>query len=417
MRLIIALVFAALLPSAVFAQTPQNWRSYADRAMVRLMLRDTVGAIHIFADVVRGSGDSAAAYLQRGLFNARILRVDSAFADMATAIQKDPNSAEAYILRGSLRYEQQQYMEAVKDFSQVISMNNNHAQAYYLRALTAIRLNDYETADFDFADAARIDSTNPDIHFQMAVMNIKQRRLPNALESITKSINLDIGYAQAYMVRAGILIDMGKPQDACTDLTASVKLGYKPALEMLRTQCGSQLSAKAIDSLQTYTLEEVTVVGERDEYKRAAQEMAYIAKRTRSFAQSLVQRLSVSDKLARGGRRLGLLGNPMDADRPLVVGTGALPLVSLGEVDGQRSSRLNLDDFIALTENRVLSSNNQQARTIMNQILQQRRALSALVDSQNLSEARAAIQEIAREIARISDILNNNDTTTQQAKQ
>ncbi len=415
MRFIISIVFAAVLSSTLFAQTPQNWRSYADRAMVRLMLRDTVGATQIFADVVRGSGDSAAAYLQRGLFNARIRRVDSAFADMATTIQKDPDNAEAYILRGSLRYEQRQYMEAVKDFSRVISVDNDHAQAYYLRGLAAIRLNDYETADFDFADAARIDSMNPDIHFQIAVVNIKQRRLPNALESITKSINLDLGYAQAYMVRAGILIDMGKPQEACADLAASVKLGYKPALEMLRTQCGGQLSAKAIDSLQTYTLQEVTVVGEREEYQRAAREMKVIAQRSRAIASTLANRISLSRSAGRSVRVRGMFSDSASDERPMVVGTGTLPITSLHYIESQRASKTNLDDFIALTADRVAVSNNAEAQKIMNRILQRRNFLRTLLDNNNTTEARAVIQEIATEISVVAEVLNKD--ASQQAKQ
>jgi Tfp pilus assembly protein PilF len=415
MRFIISIVFTALLSSALFAQTPQNWRNYADRAFVRLALRDTIGATKAFADVVRGSGDSATAYLQRGLYNVRIRRFDSAFADMTTAIQKDPNNADAYILRGSMRYETRQYMEAVKDFSQAISMDNNHAQAYYLRGLAAIRLNDYEAADFDFADAGRIDSTNPDIYFQMAVVNIKQRRLQNALESIAKSIHLDSGYAQAYMVRAGILIDMEKQEEACTDLAASVKLGYKPALEMLRTQCGKRLSAKAIDSLQTYIFQEVTVVGERDEYIRAAREMKVIAQRSRAIAASLANRISLSTKAGRSVRIRGMFSDSASDERPMVVGTGMLPITSLHYIESQRASKTNLDDFIALTADRVAVSNNAEAQKIMNRILQRRNFLRTLLDNNNTTEARAVIQEIATEISAVAEILNNDNS--RQAKQ
>jgi Tfp pilus assembly protein PilF len=415
MRILIStlcLVFAAAFASA---QTPQNWRTYTDRALARLLVKDTSGAVREFTAMVRGSGDSAAAYLQRSLFYTTIQRYDSAFADFAIAVQKDPSNTNIFLARGTVFMERKQYREAVKDFSECIVLNNDHAQAYYWRGMVAMRLNDFASAEFDLADALRLDSGNVDIYFQMAVLATKQQRPNDALKALTSALGIDPTFAQAYMVRAGVLVDMGKQQEACKDLVESVKLGFKPALEMLRVQCGQQMSVKALDSLQTYVMQEVTVVGEREEYQRAAREMKVIAQRSRAIASTLANRISLSAKTQRSVRIRGMFSDSASDERPLVVGTGTLPITSFQNVESQRASKTNLDDFIALTADRVAMSNNAEAQKAMNRIIQRRNFLRTLLDNNNTTEARAVIQEIATEISSIADILNKD--ATQQAKQ
>lgn len=414
MRVFFAFFLFVLSSGSLSAQTPKNWRDFTDRALVHLTVRDTAGAEEAFTAMIRGSGDSAAAYTKRALFNASIRRYDKALADFAIALQKEPENTETYLARGTMHLDRKQYMEAIKDFNECIVRNNDHALAYYFHGLTALRMKDIEAAAVDFADVVRLDSANSDAHYQLALIAIKQQRPSDALSALNTVLHLNPAHAQAYMIRAAALIDLGKAQTACADLAEAIKLGYKPAFELLRTQCGKQLSAKELDSLQTYVMEEVTVVGERDEYKRAAQEMKIIAKRSRSLASALANRVGGRYTAPRGTRVQGLFGNRVDS-KPLIVGSGSLPFVTFEQLDAEMSGRLNLDDFIALTAARAALSNNETVQKTMKTIIQRRNYLRSLLDGNLTSEARSTIQEIAAQIGSIAEILNKD--TAEQAKQ
>lgn len=414
MRIFFLTLFCSILSGTLNAQTPKNWRNYSDQALARLLVKDTAAAVKGFTAMVRGSGDSAVAYMQRGLFYASIKQYDSAARDFATAIQKEPENIDIYLARGMIYFERKQYKEAIKDFNQSIVLNNDHAQAYFLHGLTALRMNDVGAAAMDFADVVRLDSANLDAHYQLALIAIKQQRPADALVSLNTVLQLNPTHAQAYMIRAATLIDMGKANEACPNLAEAVKLGYKPAFELLRTQCGKYLSTKDFDSLQTYIIGEVTVVGERDDYTRAAEEMKIIAKRCKAIASTLANRVTGRFTAARGTRVQGLFGTKADT-KPLIVGSGGLPFTTIEQLETEAGGRLNLDDFIALTAARVAICKNEAAQKTMTAIIQRRNYLRSLLDGNLTAEARGVIQEIAAEVNAVAVILNKDRTA--QAKE
>jgi tetratricopeptide (TPR) repeat protein len=388
---------------SVLCQTPNNWRTFVDKALVRLMVKDTSGAIERFQTIVKGSGDSAEAYLQRGLFYVGIRYYDSAMDDFATAIQKMPTNKESFLARGSILFERKQYWDALKDLNEAIVLDNDFTEAYYMHGLAAMRLQDYNAAAMDFADVLRLDSLHTNAHYQIAVIAIQQKRTADALSSLNTVLRLQPLFAEAYTIRAAALIDLGKAQEACPDLVEAVKLGNKSALEILRTQCGKYISIKGIDSLQTFTMEEVAVVGVRDEYARAAAEMKLIAARCGAVASVLANRVSGRYTSARGTRIHGLFANRTDT-KPLIVGTGPLPMVTMNDIDVQGSIGLNLDDFIALTADRVVVSKNSAIQQKFNQVIQRRNMLRTFLDGQLPTEARGVIREIATEITQIAEL-------------
>ncbi len=407
MRTFFLIICCSLLSGTLNAQTPKNWRDYADQALARLLVKDTASAVKGFTAMVHGSGDSAAAYMQRGLFYVSIKQYDSAARDFATAIQKEPANTELYLARGVMYFERKQYMEAIKDFNECIVLNSDYAEAYYLHGLAALRMNDAGAAAMDFADVVRLDSTNLEAHYQLALIAIKQQRPSDALVLLNTVLRLNPTYAQAYMIRAATLIDMGKANEACPDLAEAVKLSYKPAFELLRTQCGKYLSAKDFDSLQTYIIGEVTVVGERDDYTRAAEEMKIIAKRCKAIASTLANRVTGRFTAARGTRVQGLFGTKADT-KPLIVGSGGLPFTTIEQLETEAGGRLNLDDFIALTAARVAICKNATAQKTMSAIIQRRNYLRSLLDGNLTAEARGVIQEIAAEVNAVAVILNKD---------
>lgn len=386
-----------------FAQTPNNWRTFIDKAAARLIIKDTNAAIERFQAIVKGSGDSAEAYLQRGVFYSSIRYYDSALQDFSTVIQKTPTSKEAFLARGSVLFERKQYWDALKDFNESIVLDNDYIEAYYMHGLTAMRLQDYNAAVMDFADVIRLDSLYTDAHYQSAVVAIQQKRPADALISLNTALRLNPLYAEAYTIRAAALIDLGRVQEACPDLTEAVKLGNKTALELLRTQCGKYISTKDIDSLRTFAMGEVAVVGVRDEYARAAAEMKLIAARCGAVASALANRVAGRYTTPRGTRIQGLFGTRTDTKAP-IVGTGPLPVVTIEDLDLQGASRLNLDDFIALTAARVAISKNSVIQQKLNHVLQQRNQLRTFLEGHLPTEARGVIREIANEITLIASL-------------
>lgn len=379
------------------AQTARDWRNYVEPALARLLIRDTAGAITMYNTIVRASGDSADAYMYRALLFANLKQIQNALKDFETAIHKDSNNVRYYLARGTLYLDTKQYPLAVKDFTWCIVLNPDFAQGFYYRGLTAMRLGDYYSASLDFGDVQRLDSTNVDAMLQNAIANINLKQFNAAKRLLTTAITFDSTFAQAFMLRAGILIDEDNKQQACSDLSQAVALGFKPAMEMLQTQCGKQFSPKTLDSLRSFTMQEITVEAESNTFARAAQEMKMVAQKAQRASRLIMNRIpTVLTKQA----DINL------TDHPAIVGNGALQFTTLQTIESRRSSATNLDDFIYLARERAFSSGDAKAIQLARQLLQRRSYLAGVLQSGNTAEARSTVREIVDLIQDISLILN-----------
>jgi tetratricopeptide (TPR) repeat protein len=394
--------------SAQTLPTPRTWRTFVEPALARILIGDTTGAVEAMNSVVIGSGDSAAAHTQRGLMYSGIRRFDEAMRDFAIAIGKDSTNPEHRMARGLAFMDNKQYLEAVKDFSICTVLNENFSPAYLYRAQAAVQLGDDEGALFDLADVLRLDSTNLDAMMQSAIVNIRQKKNPVAKQFLTRAIRTDATFAQAYMVRAGVLIDEGKSDEACRDLAEAVKYGFKPALELMRTQCTKYITKRGLDTLQSYVMQEVTVESEREQYTRAAQEMKFIAKKTQQVANNIANRIGMS-LAAPKTQGLGTGTAYMSSERASIAGTGALPNTQLGFIETRRASQISVDDLVAVTQQRVLNARNPKATERYNVLSRKRSQLAAMLQmesKENAGEMRSLVYEIAALIQEITDILN-----------
>jgi tetratricopeptide (TPR) repeat protein len=407
-------LFCVLTPlffAPLFAQklpTPRTWRTFVEPALARMMIGDTTGAVEAMNAVVIGSGDSASAYTQRGLMFSGIERFDEAMRDFATAIGKDSANPEHLMARGLAFMDKKQYVEAVKDFSACTVLNENFLPAYFYRAEAATRLGDNDGALFDYADVLRLDSTHLEALMKSAFLSIKQKKNREARQFLTRAIRTDATFAEAYMVRAGLLIDDGKSDDACRDLAEAVKYGYKPALELMRTQCAKYVTKRGLDTLQSYVMGEVTIESERDQYVRAAQEMKFVAKKAQQIAGNIANRIGMR-QAAPQTAGLGTGTVYMSSERASIAGAGGLPNTTLTAIETKRASQISIDDLVAVTRQRVLTAQNTKATERYNVLLRKRAQLAAMLQmesKENAGEMRALVWDIASLIQEITDILN-----------
>lgn len=403
----------------VSSQKLQNWRGMQGAALLQLSLGDTTAAIVQLNRMIAAAGDSAEAYALRAQAFVRFGRIEEALKDYTTAIEKERDDKKAlgyYLERGQLYAALKRYAEAVRDFGLCTAIDVNCAPAYYQRGLVASAMGNWDEALVEFADAARLEPQEPEALLQMAVVEIKRQRPTEARKHLDAALVVAPDFAQAYYVRASVLIDEGAKEEACKDLSTAASFGYKAALDLMRTQCRGIVSAKQIDSLQTFVMEEVTVEAAKDITTRAAQEMKVVKARTRQVAAALKNRVS---GVVRPTRFVGS-GNGMESQlqtKPEIVGAGAIIPTTFQQIEGSRSSRVNLDDMIFLTQERVMKTGNEKAQKILRVIMEKRSQLAALIFGEQAGEGhsarvgfaaqRALIDEIAGHIQEIADILGD----------
>jgi len=405
-----ALWLAAFVCVSLQAQTPNNWRTFVDKASARVLLGDTTGALEAYNKIVTISGDSADAYMARALFLSSIRRFPDALRDFSIALAKDSNNVRYYLARGLTKMDMKRYQEAAVDFSLCAAIKPEYSEAYFYRALAATKLGDHESAIMDFDEVVRLSPDNVDALFQRGKSQIALRQFDDAKTTFEAAIRQDPTFAESYMLRASLLIDKGDKKSAYTDLQQAVKLGYKPALEMIRIHCAEFATAKDLDNLQTFVMQEVSVEAERDVTIRAAQEVQLVAQKAKTMSKMLGDRAS-----GRMWRNAQFLGGTAGGElfqynnRPAIVGNGALQSTSLQTVEAQRPSKTNLDDLIFLVRERVLLTNNPTAVKLIGEVMNRRANLAQFLQTEtreNASEVRAEIQEISALLQRIAEVLN-----------
>jgi len=85
-------------------------------------------------------------YLNRGLANEALTRLDLAVEDISRAVQSDPNNAGGYIARGNVLYNLAKYKEAVEDFLKAEVLNPDNSVITYNIGMSYYRGDDLGAA-------------------------------------------------------------------------------------------------------------------------------------------------------------------------------------------------------------------------------------------------------------------------------
>lgn len=159
--------------------------------------------------------------------------LESAIADLTSAISADAKMVDAYILRGEAFMQNGDYRNALQDFDAAIKLDMTSSVAYYDRALLNTRLEDFGAAmnDINNAIAAYATKSNDilqlrDMYAKRGQLNLWQKNWEGAIADYTNSLSHPAGTVNpsVYAERAEAYTAIGEYTNAITDYTSAIRV-------------------------------------------------------------------------------------------------------------------------------------------------------------------------------------------------
>jgi tetratricopeptide (TPR) repeat protein len=158
-----------------------------------------------------------------GVLNIRRGRFEEAVHQIDRALAIDPGVSEAHNNRGNALKELKRYDEAVASYDRAIALNPVFAEAYHNRANALIELKrlDEALASYDRALALR---PYPAVLCGRGIVLSRLRRPQQALADYERAIALEPGYAEAFNLRANVLIELDRLGEALADYDRAIAI-------------------------------------------------------------------------------------------------------------------------------------------------------------------------------------------------
>lgn len=199
--------------------------AYMARGSLRLMNKQTSGALADYDQAVAIAPKFAAAYLHRAIGRRETGDLGHAMEDLSQAISLGASDqAAAYYLRGDLRAKLKDYRAAIADYSEAIALDKAFGHAYVGRGTAELELGDVVAALADATHAIESKSVLYafDDPFRLAPHNAilfpRLHLLP---------LDFDHPRAHAYLLRAKILLQKGDYERARPDFQYAVEHDFK----------------------------------------------------------------------------------------------------------------------------------------------------------------------------------------------
>ncbi len=217
-------------------------------------------ALQTYNQIIQNKPDFAPSYLGRARVTIAMdaKKVEDALKDMETAAQKDPQYAEAYLGMAELQvkagansaaleslnlaaklvpdsplvslYRAQAYL-ALKDTKQALE-NARRANQLDITLLPAYRMigqvlqsqGDLAGSISPLSTYVLYDPDDAQAWSWLALAHLEEKNTTEALKALDQSLRLNNRQADAYLLRAKLLLDSGKKDDALDDYRAALRL-------------------------------------------------------------------------------------------------------------------------------------------------------------------------------------------------
>lgn len=250
---------------------PDYDEAYYNRAITKKALKDFAGMMDDLNLAIKYKKDFAIAYYERGLEEYRRNNQQDALNDINLAIKYKLNYSEAYYVKGNIMKDMQDYNAAITNYKMAIKFNPGYAEAYNNMGYSKNALGDYQNALIDLDKAISLKKDFAEAHNNKGIAMANQKMIKESIDEFNLAIKLKSDYAEAYSNRgaakaflkdfSGSIEDFNKviqikPNDslaflnrgnskynlndlsgACNDWNTSLKLGFKPAEELMRSYC------------------------------------------------------------------------------------------------------------------------------------------------------------------------------------
>ncbi len=199
-----------------------------------LMLKDDASASKLFAEMVKGFGDSAAIRLLFGRAYREASHWDDAIDQLKKAIATHPRATQVHYFLGLAylgRDNDSGLPEAIPEFRAELDVNPDDYRTHYMLGYGLLKQHDPAGAEKELLRASAISPDKPDPLVYLAQLYSEAGRKQDAENAARKAIAMtkddatnDYDISRAYYLLARVLLDTGRREEGLKELAKSEDL-------------------------------------------------------------------------------------------------------------------------------------------------------------------------------------------------
>ncbi len=125
---------------------------------------------------------------------------------------------------GQFKLMDEEFDEAIEIFTKVLEEDSDHGKVYQARAVAYLRKGDKDLALKDIDKAIECNPENPRFFYHKGAILMQQELLDEAIEALSRAIDLDPPYAAPYLLRSQIYEKLGDEEGASADMSMAMAL-------------------------------------------------------------------------------------------------------------------------------------------------------------------------------------------------
>jgi tetratricopeptide (TPR) repeat protein len=181
-------------------------------------------ALEIFDAVGKVDRDLPGLALERGLLFQESGRTEEALREYEGALAKAPNDPDLMLRVGCGKADAGSGDEAEKLLRKVLGQRPNSAETHYCLGRAIMAKADFGEALKEFSRAVQIDPNHAEYHLYVGWAANEMGQLAKAQVALKKALDLDQGLADAYWQRGVLRLRETRARDAIEDLTKALQL-------------------------------------------------------------------------------------------------------------------------------------------------------------------------------------------------
>ncbi len=203
---------------------PGYTAAFVNRANARALVGDQDGALRDFSHAARLSPKAPAAYGGRGRLHLSGNRPFAAVRDFNRAVESDTRYGPGYRLRAEAYVMLGRFDEAIEDLSRAIAFDATNADLYLARGYGYLAARNPASAIKDFQRCAELSNKASAPLEGLALAQARIGAYDEALDTLSKGLELEPRSAQAFAYRAIVYKLMGQVELGEKDLDRAVRL-------------------------------------------------------------------------------------------------------------------------------------------------------------------------------------------------
>jgi len=169
--------------------------------------------------------DSAAFDVALGNLYYANNRIPDALSRYRSAIDKYPNFLRAWVNIAMIHYREQEWPQAASAFAKAVNLGDRDAQTFGLLAFSLRQAGNTLGAEMAFMQAMTANPEDPNWVGGLLEMYFVNKRFDQAESLVREMIRLEPEKSKNWMLYSSLLVELGRPLEAATQLEIARKIG------------------------------------------------------------------------------------------------------------------------------------------------------------------------------------------------